>query len=485
MKKMNTIKKQSIFTTTCMALAILILLPFASISSPLKKKDGISKKEKKEYQERVKTAFKKGWRAYMNYAKGLDAVNPISEKGHNWYAESLLMTPVDAFSTMYLMGLDDEMKEAKELIFSELEFDKDFEVQQFEIAIRILGGLLSSYQLDGDQRFLDLAIDLADRMLPVFDSPTGIPYRLVNLKTGAVGGQGTNPCEVGSMLLEYGVLSKLTGDPKYYDLCKRGVKALYDRRGETGLQGSWIDQDTGKWEDTRAHISGGIDAYYEYLLKGYLLFGDEDLLEWYTVSRDAVNKYLVDTTSVEGEMWVGWADMNSGERIMTRFGALDCFWNLCNVLDGDLERAEGLQASINKMWFKNGIEPEAINYTTMQPYYEGAEYYMMRPEAIESTYYVWRGTGNKKYYEQGKKMFESIEKYCQVDNGYVQLRDVATKEKWDTLESFFFAETMKYCYLFFADAATFDLERYVLNTEAHPLKNTWDKDWKGNQNGVK
>ncbi|WP_281614999.1 glycoside hydrolase family 47 protein [Flammeovirga sp. SubArs3] len=468
---------------TSLATAILftcLLLPQVSLA-----KDKISKKEKKEYQERVKTAFIKGWDAYMKYSKGLDAVNPISEKGHNWYAESLLMTPVDAFSTMYLMGLEKEMSEAKELIFSELNFDKDLEVQQFEIAIRILGGLISAYQLDGDQRFLDLAVNLADRMLPVFESPTGIPYRLVNLRTGATSGQGTNPCEIGSMMLEYGMLSKLTGDSKYYDLCKRGIVASFERRGKTGLQGSWIDQDTGEWADTRAHISGGIDAYYEYLLKGYLLFGDKDFLEMYEVSRDAVNKYLVDETSVEGEFWIGWADMNTGERISTRFGALDCFWNGCYVLEGDIERAEKLQASINKMWFLNDIEPEAIDYTTMQPFYKGAEYYMMRPEAIESTYYVWKATGNKTYYEQGKKMFESIEKYCQVDNGYVQLKDVRTKEKWDTLESFFFAETMKYCFLFFADDDVFDFEKYVLNTEAHPLFNTWDKGWKGNHHGIK
>ncbi|WP_158022007.1 glycoside hydrolase family 47 protein [Flammeovirga pacifica] len=484
---MRKITLQSITAFILIAFTSVI---FASCSTNAKqdnteKKEDISTEEKLEYQGRVKAAFVKGWRAYMDYAKGLDAVNPISQKGHNWYAESLLMTPVDAFSTMYLMGLDKEMKECKELIFTELDFDKDLDVQQFEIAIRILGGLISSYQLDGDQRFLDLAIDLADRMLPVFESPTGIPYRLVNLKTGAVSGQGTNPCEIGSMMLEYGTLSKITGNNKYYDLCKRGIKAAYDRRGKTGLQGSWIDQDTGKWEDTRAHISGGIDAYYEYLLKGYLLFGDEDFLEWYNVSRDAVNKYLVDTTSVPGEYWIGWADMNTGERHSTRFGALDCFWNLCYVLDGSTDRAEKLQASISKMWFKNGIEPEAVDYTTMEPFYEGAEYYMMRPEAIESTYYVWRATGNKKYYDQGKKMFESIEKYCQVENGYVQLKDVRTKEKWDTLESFFFAETMKYCYLFFAPAEVFDLEKYVLNTEAHPLKNTWDKGWKGNKIGLK
>lgn len=123
-----------------------------------------------------------------------------------------------------------------------------------------------------------------------------------------------------------------------------------------------------------------------------------------------------------------------------------------------------------------GIEPEAIDYKTMQVLSPG---YMVRPEAIESTYYVWRATGDRRYYEMGKTMFESIEKYCQTENGYVQLSDVRTKEKWDTLESFFFAETMKYCYLFFAPEKVFSFKDYVFSTEAHPLCNTWDKGWRG------
>lgn len=430
--------------------------------------------EKEQYAERVKTAFLKGWTAYKNNAWGMDAVNPIAEKGHNWYSHSLLMTPIDAYSTMCLMNLDSTRVEAKDLIMDKLTFDLDMEVQQFEIAIRIVGGLVSSYQLDGDKRFLELAVDLADRLMPVFDTPTGIPYRLVNLKTGAIKGNVTNPCEVGSMLLEYGMLSKLTGNPVYYEKCKRGVVAMFNLRGKTGLVGSSINCDTGKWLDTRSHIRGGIDAYYEYLLKGYILFGDEDLKKMWEISLNGVEKYLTD--NCDTGYWIGEADMNTGERSATVFGALDCFWNGCLVLEGKTDEAEKLQDSIYKMWMLQGVEPESIDYSTMEIL---SSYYMIRPEAIESTYYVWKATGDKKYYEMGKTMFESIEKYCQAENGYVQLRDVKTKEKWDTLESFFFAETMKYCYLFFAPDGTFSFDNYVLNTEAHPFRNTWDKDWTG------
>ena len=452
-------------------LAVFCILCFNSCSPSSSSKED---KEKQEYAERVKKAFSKGWNAYTTYAYGMDAVNPIAKKGHNWYAEPLLMTPVDAYSTMCLMGLDSIRNQAKDLILNNLNFNKDMKVQQFEIAIRLVGGLISSYQLDGDKRFLDLAIDLGNRLLPVFDTPTGIPYRMVNLRTGEISENITNPCEVGSMLVEYGMLSKLTGNPIYYEKCKRGVQAVFDRRGKTGLVGSLINCDTGEWLDKRAHIRGGIDAFYEYLLKGYILFGDEDLKKMWETSVTAIYTYLEDHT--DHGMWMGEADMDSGERTATYFGALDCFWNGCLVLNGEIERAKKLQQSIFKMWTMQGIEPESIDYTTMEI---RDAVYLIRPEAIESTYYVWKATGDKKYYEMGKTMFESIEKYCQVDNGYTQLRDVRTKEKWDTLESFFFAETMKYCYLFFVPDSVFSFKNYVLNTEAHPMRNTWEEGWRG------
>lgn len=451
-------------TTILSLLLCTMLVPSGNVALYAK----VSNQEKQEYAERVKNVFSAAWSSYMQFAYGMDAVNPIAGHGHNWYSEPLLMTPVDAYSTMCLMGLEKEKKEAKELIFSRLNFDKDMNIQQFEIAIRILGGLISSYQLDGDPRFLELAEDLGRRMLPVFESPTGIPYRYVNLRTGAVSGEVTNPCEVGSMLLEYGMLSKLTGDPVFYEKCKRGVKAVFDRRDKTtNLIGSWIDIRSGEWTDGSAHISGGIDAYYEYLLKGWLLFGDKDLKDMWDVCKVAIDKYLADERNTG--FWYGRADMKTGERTGTSFCALDCFYGAVLCLDGDIETAEKLQASIYKMWDLFGIEPETIDYATMTV---GNACYMARPEAIESTYYNWIYTGKDKYYEQGKAMFESIEKYCRTDKGfYCHVGDVRTMSKWDTLESFFFAETMKYCYLFFAPSKAFSLKKCVLNTEAHPFFN--------------
>ena len=124
----------------------------------------------------VRKEFLHAWNGYKQYAWGHDALKPLSKTSRDWYKVSLLMTPVDAFDTMVLMGLKKEAEDAKQLIFDRLSFNQDIEVQTFEITIRMLGGLLSAYQLDGDRRFLDLAQDLGKRLLPEFNSATGMPY---------------------------------------------------------------------------------------------------------------------------------------------------------------------------------------------------------------------------------------------------------------------------------------------------------------------
>lgn len=189
---------------------------------------------------------------------------------------------------------------------------------------------------------------------------------------------------------------------------------------------------------------------------------------------DVCKKGIADYLSDEGEtgFWYGHADMHTGERTKTEFGALDCFYGAVLCLDKDFDSAKKLQKSINKMWNMHGLEPEGVDYSDMKVL---APYYMARPEAIEANYYLWHFTKDPEYYEMGKTMFEAIEKNCQTDNGYSQIKDVRTMEKWDTLESFFFAETLKYCYLYFAPKEVFDLDACVLNTEAHPFFKTWNK----------
>ena len=420
--------------------------------------------DRDQLAEQVKQEFLHAWNGYREYAWGHDALRPLSRGYRDWHAQSLLMTPLDAFDTMLLMGLEDEAAETKELLLGQLSFDHDMSVQVFEIVIRCLGGLISAYQMDGDERFLELATDLADRLLPAYESATGMPYGRVNLRTGARDWQVSNPAEIGTQMLEFGTMSELTGNPVYYETAKRAVEAVFDRRSELGLVGTTIDVETGGWQDTRSHISGRIDSYYEYLLKAWLLFGDEDFRTMWEASIASVNEYLAD--SVDTGFWYGHADMYDGRRIATRFGALDAFFPAVLALSGDIERAENLMESCFRMWTTFGIEPEQLDYTTMAPIHKR---YPLRPENLESAYYLHYFTGDEKYVDMGRTMFESIVEFTRTESGFAALADVTTKEKSDDMESFFLAETLKYAYLLFAPPETLDFEAVIFNTEAHPI----------------
>ena len=170
------------------------------------------------------------WRGYVRYAWGHDEVRPLSRTFRDWYQHPVLMTPVDALDALLLMGLKPQADSARALIVERLSFDRDDRVQVFEVTIRLLGGLLSSYQMTGDQRLLALADSLGTRLLPAFASKTGMPYRFVNLRTGEKSDPRSNPAEIGTLLLEFGTLSKLTHKPVYYDRAKHAVMQLYARR---------------------------------------------------------------------------------------------------------------------------------------------------------------------------------------------------------------------------------------------------------------
>jgi mannosidase alpha-like ER degradation enhancer 2 len=431
----------------------------------------------------VRAEFLHAWNGYKQFAWGHDDLKPLSKTYHDWYAEPLLMTPVDALDTMILMGLKDEAAATREYIVRNLSFDKNISVQNFEITIRLLGGLLSSYQLTGDKRLLVLAEDLGNRLLPVFNSPTGMPYRFVNLQTGKVRDPESNPAETGTLLIEFGTLSKLTGKPIFYDKAKRALVETFKRRSALGLVGEKINVETGKWTNTDSHISGAIDSYYEYLLKCWLLFGDEDCHRMWLESIAAINKYLPEEIDrgPTSELWYGHADMNTGKRTTKTYGALDAFFPAVLALSGDLTRARRLQDSSFRMWQLHGIEPEEINYETMQVTYAG---YPLRPEIVESAYYlhhyaqrarpqVSRRQAGDLYLRMGQQMFRDFLKHCRTQAGYAALKSVVTKEQADSMQSFVFAETFKYFYLLFAPPKTLDFDKVIFNTEAHPIRRTW------------
>ena len=194
----------------------------------------------------------------------------------------------------------------------------------------------------------------------------------------------------------------------------------------------------------------------------------------WTESAIAIDKYLAADLRVDAEtarptkaLWYGHADMNTGVRTSTTYGALDAFYPAVLALWDSLPRAKRLQESSFKMWTLNGIEPEEYDWGTGKVTAPG---YPLRPEIIESTYYLYHFTGEEKHSKMGETMWRDFVKYCRTDAGYAALKSVVTKEKNDSMQSFLFAETFKYFYLLFSPPRTLTFDKVVFNTEAHPMR---------------
>ena len=299
-------------------------------------------------------------------------------------------------------------------------------------------------------------------------SPTGLPYVYVNLRTGAAHGNESNPAEAGTLMVEYGTLSKLTGNPVFFEKAKRALVKTYEMRSDIGLVGERFDVTTGEWTNTRSHVGARIDSYYEYLYKCWRLFGDADCKAMWDDAIAAANRYYPE--EVDGALWYGHVDMHDGSRLASQYGALDAFYPGLLALSGDLERARRLQASSFDMWNVHGIEPEAFDYRTRTVTVAS---YPLRPEIIESTWYLHRLTGDNEYRVMGRQLFEDFVEHTRSEAGYAALQSVVTKQQADDMESFVLAETFKYFYLLFAPPQVLDPAEVVLNTEAHPIRPTW------------
>jgi mannosidase alpha-like ER degradation enhancer 2 len=200
-------------------------------------------------------------------------------------------------------------------------------------------------------------------------------------------------------------------------------------------------------------------------LKCWLLFGDADCRRLWRESGAAVNKYLAD--EVGAELWSGHADMRTGRRTATMYGALDAFFPAVLALSGDLPRARRLQASSFKMWRRHGVEPEELNYKTMEI---GDAGYPLRPEIMESAYTLYVKTKDPRYLDMGRTFFDALARHTRAGSAYTTLKNVETKKKGDLMPSYFLAETLKYLYLLYAPPETLPFDDIVFNTEAHPFR---------------
>lgn len=408
----------------------------------------------------------RSWQAYKQYAWGHDVFLPLTKSYSDWYKEPLYISPIDAYSTLFLMGLHAEAQEIEQYVMDSLDFNKDVFAKTFEVNIRILGGLLSMYELSQNPKVLEKAIDFGDRILPAFNTQTGIPTYWVNLKTGATKGDTVNVAEAGTYLIEMGVLSHYTQNPKYYQAARKATLAIFNRRSSIGLIGDIIDVHTGVWVSKQSHICAGVDSYYEYMYKSFLLFGDQEMESIWKESLIAIQKYNVEV--FDRNIWYARVHMETGDKTSSVMTLYDAFFPALLAVSGNMNEAKRYQKSWDWLWHRYGLEPTVYDYkkqTVNYPVYD------LNPEIMESAYYLYHFTGDTTYFNMNVRYWESIKKHCRTDVAFTAIEDVRTMKQGNEMATFFFAETLKYLYLTFSyHQEKFSFEEYVFNTEAHPFK---------------
>lgn len=453
--------------------------------------------EQAEYRRNfVREMMKHAWRGYAKYAWGFNEVKPVSMMPHTesiFGGEQLGASIVDGIDTLYLMDLKDEYLAARNWIENNLDFNKyDIDLSVFETNIRYVGGLLSIYALSKDPMFLGKAVQIADKLLPAFDTPSGVPYSNINLRTSyarnhdwAYGAAILS--EFGSMHLEFIYLSHVTGDPKYREKAfkiREAIKKAVPR--QDGLYNNYMNTETGQWLTRPTHISMGAlgDSFYEYLIKAYVQSDGQDV-EAYQMYVDAIKAYenKLIFTSTQSRL-VYFAELRDTS-INHKMDSLACFSGGMLAMGATksdepvksrhMNLASGIANTCHESCTrtKSHLGPETFvfsNRADAMAYGPSEKYYILRPEILETYFYMWRYTHDPKYRAWAWDFIEALERYCKAEGGYSGLRNVYQPViKDDVQQSFFLAEVLKYLYLIFSDDNIVNLEQWVFNTEAHPI----------------
>ncbi|XP_029921167.1 endoplasmic reticulum mannosyl-oligosaccharide 1,2-alpha-mannosidase isoform X2 [Myripristis murdjan] len=442
--------------------------------------------------EAVRDTFRHAWKGYKEHAWGHDELKPVSKSYGEWFG--LGLTLVDSLDTMYILGLKEEFEEAKNWVETQLSFSKNVDVNLFESTIRILGGLLSTYHLTGDQLFLEKAKDIGSRLMPAFKTPSKIPYSDVNIGKGTAHPprwtSDSTLAEVTSIQLEFRELSRLTQEPHYQEVVNEVMKLVHKLPGKhDGLVPMFINTNSGQFTHKGVFTLGArADSYYEYLLKQWIQGGktEDDLLEDYLQAVEGVKKHLLRQTGPSRLTFVGELSHN---RFNPKMDHLVCFLpgtlalGAHNGLPGDhMDLALQLMETCHQMYaqMETGLSPEIAHFNLQAR--DGRDvdvkpadrHNLLRPETVESLFYMYRFTKDTKYRDWGWDILQSFNKYTKVSSGgYTSInnvRDPVNPGPRDKMESFFLGETLKYLYLLFSDdMELLSLDKYVFNTEAHPL----------------
>ncbi|KAL6236253.1 hypothetical protein BDW75DRAFT_207430 [Aspergillus navahoensis] len=472
----------------------------------------------KSRQAAIKATFQRAWTSYSTHAWKADELRPITAGSRNnfggWGA-----TLVDNLDTLLIMGLDEEFEAAVDAL-TEIDFSPHSSSQStiniFETTIRYLGGLIAAYDLTGcrEKRLLDKAIQLGEMIYASFDTETRMPVPRWNPHKAGNGEPQRPPAqgvlaELASSSLEFTRLSQLTGDMRYFDAASRITNLLDSEARYTRIPGLWpvnVDFQARDLKRGSTFSFGGMaDSAYEYLGKTYQLLGGVGRgTQYERLARDALDAGI--RHLLFRPMTPDHADMllagvahatTSSVGLEPRTEHLACFVGGMYALAGKLFANEtyletGRKVTDGCIWYYDnsplGIMPEMFTVPSCPsvaecPWDETREsiytfvrdrHYVLRPEAVESIFYMWRITGEERYREAAWKMFLAIEAGTRTEFGNAALRDVMVSdenvEREDSMESFWMAETLKYLYLIFAETDVVSLDEFVFNTEAHPMR---------------
>ncbi|XP_028818966.1 ER degradation-enhancing alpha-mannosidase-like protein 3 isoform X1 [Denticeps clupeoides] len=454
---------------------------------------GMSREERHKLRDQVVEMFDHAYQSYMDHAYPADELMPLTCRGRVRGLEpsrgdvddalgKFSLTLVDTLDTLMLLNKTEEFEAAVRRVVSDVRLDNDIVVSVFETNIRVLGGLLGGHSMAvmlrdrGHQmlwyqdELLHMAKDLGLRLLPAFNTSSGLPYPRVNLRHGVRGpetrtGTETETCTAcaGTMILEFAALSRFSGEPIFEAHARRALDFLWEKRQRnSNLVGTTINIHSGEWVRRDSGVGAGIDSYYEYLLKAYILLGDEQLLQRFNVHYASIMKYISQPPLL--------LDVHIHKPLLparTWMDSLLAFFPGLQVLKGDIRPAIETHEMLYQVTKKHNFLPEAFT-TDFRVHWAQ---HPLRPEFAESTYFLYKATRDPYYLEAGRTVLENLNRFARVPCGFAAMKDVRTGSHEDRMDSFFLAEMFKYLFLLFADTEDlpFDVEDYVFTTEAHLL----------------
>ena len=437
-------------------------------------------------REYVRSCFKRTWSAYRKYAWGKDELRPISNTSHDWL--KLAATMIDSLDNLWIFGMKREFAEAQAFV-SRMTFNHATGISMFETVIRIVGGLLSAFELSKERVFLAKAKECADLMMYAFEhNHRGLPCSTVSLDGRKLcsmpmwAGHAVVLAEFGTIQLEFKYLAHHTGERKYWDAAERIMEHLQTVDKPQHLFPIFMNPNSGKWTSQKVSFGALGDSFYEYLIKQWLITNKKVpyLRELFDETMLGMARLLVQRSSPSGLIYIAeW----SYAGVSHKMDHLACFAGAMLAIgaqDGGkydaqyMALADGIGHTCYEMYAstKTGLASEMVFFVPGHDMVQGrATFNIGRPEAVETLYVLWYYTRDPKWRDMAWDIFSSFERYAGTSSGWAALPNVdqTNRRLEDKMESFVLAETMKYLFLIFDNDETITLDKYVFNTEAHPL----------------